>query len=178
MSPSTATGLQQTQQEDQIRGTEATQTAQSANAPSRSTYVRPEGRQAKARRRRPAEPDPNSIARGSLIDQIMRESDTGVPIFAPAPSAHPNLPDFTSGTAAAEGETVDNDEAAAQAFKEQFLKDMAAQTRRRPAGYSNAAAKGVEARGPKLGGSRAQREKMRAAQMQQQEASNKGGVKK
>lgn len=137
------------QQEEKLKD----RSVEAANAPSRSTYIRPEGWQQAKSRRKTAAPDPSSIERRSLIDQIMREST--VPIYDHPKPAAPRKPE----------DGVDNDEAAAEAFKMQFLADMQMRVRRKPAGYPSAGSKGAStSHGPKLGGSRKQRERMKAAQ--------------
>jgi len=107
---------------------------------------------AKPRRPRPTR-DVSDIARDSLVDQIMRES--AVPLYDRSILATPHY--------AASG--VDNDAAAAEAFKEQFLAELDEQKRRKPPAPP-AGAKGAApaSNGPKLGGSRAQRERMKAAE--------------
>jgi len=143
----TLSHLEQEQDNFKERNVEA------ANAPSRSTYIRPEGRQQAKARRKMAAPDPSSIERRSLIDQIMQEST--VPIYDRPTPAAPRQSE----------EGVDNDEAAAEAFKMQFLADMQMRVKRKPAGYQSAGSKGGStSHGPKLGGSRKQRERMKAAQ--------------
>ncbi|USW55945.1 hypothetical protein Slin15195_G092640 [Septoria linicola] len=117
------------------------------------------------RRQRPK--DASELAREAMIDQILGE--TQVPMY-----------DQSSSTARVLSDTgVDNDEAAAEAFKADFLAGLEEQNRRRPAASSTAAkgaAKGAAPvpSGPKLGGSRAQREKMRAIE----EAKTAGGAAK
>ncbi|CZT25758.1 uncharacterized protein RCC_11427 [Ramularia collo-cygni] len=103
-------------------------------------------------RRGPPQRDAHDIARDAMVDQIMRESQ--VPIYEQSNSkANEVQPgDF------------DADAAAEEAFRAEFLRSLEEQqNRRRPA------APPVQQRGappvptgPKLGGSRAQREKMKA----------------
>ena len=111
---------------------------------------------------------PTDVARESLVDQIMREA--AVPLFSGLPSQQSN-----------DEAGIDNDEAAASAFRADFLASLEENNRRRPP------AKPVVEKtkggmpvpqvnhGPKLGGSRAQRERMKAAEA---EAAKGGGVKK
>lgn len=105
------------------------------------------------RSRRP-ERGADDIARDSMIDQIMHEGQ--VPLYSePVAGSRSTAPNDVEG---------DNDEAAAEAFKAQLLAEMQMQNRRRPAPKA-AAAGGKDAKvstGPKLGGSRSQREKMKA----------------
>lgn len=87
----------------------------------------------------------------------MRESNH-TPHYTPA-SAASNPSNAKSSTA-----NLDPDAAAAEAFKADFLAQAEARnlSRRQPA--ANAGTKGEVASGPKLGGSRAARERMRMAE--------------
>jgi len=123
-------------------------------------------RQSRPSRRGPAR-GPQDIERDSLIESIMRESaDVSTPLYdlATATSSAQNLDDD------------DAEEAAAEAFKAQFMQDMEADRRRRPPAQTPfskvAEAKGKErtAHGPKLGGSRQQRERMKRAQAAEEAA--------
>lgn len=113
-------------------------------------------------RRGPPQRDAHDIARDAMVDQIMRESQ--VPIYD-----HPNSKSHDK-----QSEDFDADEAAAAAFRAEFLLNLEGQqNRRRPA------APPVQQRGappiptgPKLGGSRAQREKMKA--IEEAKAAGKG----
>ena len=67
-----------------------------------------------------------------------------------------------SHTQRAEAEDVDNDAATAEAFKAQLLAEMEEQNRRRHPTSTSTSKDKTAPTGPKLGGSRAQREKMRA----------------
>lgn len=98
-------------------------------------------------------PSPSTQARASLIDEIMRESNH-TPHYT-APSSNPNSSDQTA---------LDPDAAAAAAFKAEFLAQAEARnlSRRQPAVNSGAPA--AASSGPKLGGSRAMRERMKAAE--------------
>lgn len=96
------------------------------------------------KRRQPPPREETSIARDSMIDQIMRESQ--VPLYDHS----------ASRTAVADAEGLDNDAATAEAFKAQLLADMELHRRRPP----KVIVPGTSM-GPKLGGSRAQRERMR-----------------
>ena len=123
-----------------------------SQARSTRVYERP------TKRRKPPQRDQTDIVRDSIIDQIMQESQ--VPLYDRSSSHTP-------------ANDVDNDTATAEAFKVQLLAEMEEQNRRRPPPH-NPAAKGEKvSHGPKLGGSRAQREKMRALE----EAKNSAGKK-
>lgn len=152
-SPTTQSTAQRAEREGKEAEYVAGRNTESADAPNRSTYVRPEGPQRSSSRRKPTRPDQGTIARSSLVDQIMQEST--VPLYD---RPIPDMPSYAD-------DGTDNDEAAAAAFKKQFLADLEARTRRKPAGHSSAGSKGTStSTGPKLGGSRSQREKMKAAQ--------------
>jgi hypothetical protein len=102
-------------------------------------------------------PSPSTTARASLIDQIMRESNHTPHYTSPSNSApNPSNSHF------------DPDAAAAEAFKMEFLAQAEARnlSRRQPAvnASSGSAAAGAVPSGPKLGGSRAARERMRAVE--------------
>lgn len=102
------------------------------------------------------------VARDSLIDQIMREST--VPMYDRQPTTEQQRD-------VADGE-VDNDAAAAAAFKADFLASMEEKKlSRRPPPTSTATQNG-----PKLGGSRSAREKMRALE-EQAKGKGAGGQK-
>lgn len=95
-----------------------------------------------------------------MVEQILGESQ--VPHY-----------DQNSTTKQVSSDTgVDNDEAAAEAFKAEFLASLEDQNRRGPRA-APVTAKGEKPppSGPKLGGSRAQRERMRAYE----EAKNAAG---
>lgn len=131
-------------------------TLDQANARSNRVYQRP------TKRKQPPKRGENDVARDSIIDQILQESQ--VPLYDRSGSHTPAAGD------------VDNDAATAQAFKAQLLAEMEEQNRRRPAARNPATKPGETSMqsGPKLGGSRAQREKMRALE----EAKAKGGSAK
>ncbi|KAK0322211.1 hypothetical protein LTR82_006664 [Friedmanniomyces endolithicus] len=138
-------------------------TSDNAQQRTASNYRRP-----RTQRRQPRPRNPEDVARESLVESIMRESGTAAaPLY--------DRPDTTTTPR----DAADTDDAAAEAFKTQFLQDMAAQNRRRPPNpvpFSKVAlAKGADrtAHGPKLGGSRKQRERMKAAQAAA-EAAGKG----
>ncbi|PPJ50556.1 hypothetical protein CBER1_05532 [Cercospora berteroae] len=103
--------------------------------------------------RRVRQKDPSELAREAMIEQILGESQ--VPMYdqtssAPGPSA--------------EDDGIDRDEAVAEAFKAEFLASLQERKRRRTAVEKSSASGKVTASvpsGPKLGGSRSQREKMR-----------------
>ena len=124
-------------------GEAAQRTYQQAQARSTRTYQRPT-------KRRPPQRDQTDVARDSIIDQILHESQ--VPLYQ-QPVAH---------TAVADGGEVDNDAATAEAFKAQLIMEMEEHKRRKPPPGSAAAKGTTTSTGPKLGGSRNQREKMRA----------------
>lgn len=128
------------------------------------------------RRRRPNVDDPTSKARAAMVDEIMGE--TPMPIYDRTPSTrYAGLTNRLAAGAAARDETgdadatsadVDNDEAVAEAFKAEFLAHLNERNRRRQeaaASSSSSSRNALPSQGvaPKLGGSRAQRQKMRAA---------------
>jgi len=90
----------------------------------------------------------------------MRESNH-TPHYTPVTASNSSNPS-TKGSK--NTTTLDPDAAAAEAFKAEFLAQAEARnlSRRQPA--ANAAGKGEVASGPKLGGSRAARERMRVAE--------------
>lgn len=134
------------------------------NAPAPAPH-QPENQNQPTRRRRgkqPRAPSPSTQARASLIDQIMRESNHTPHYTAPAASTIQPKSSSSNNTATYD----DPDAAAAAAFKAEFLAqaEMRNLSRRKPAiNASSAAAAATTSHGPKLGGSRAQRERMRAA---------------
>lgn len=121
-------------------------TFQSAQARSDRVYQRP----AKRPRRKKYERGDADIARDAYIDEFMQEAQ--VPMY-----------DQPSSKGAANVDTGgDNDAATAEAFKAQLLQDMQNRRRRPPKAASAQAVNTMS--GPKLGGSRQQRERMRAMQ--------------
>lgn len=118
-------------------------TLQQAQARSTRVYQRP------TKRRQPPQRDQADVARDSLIDQIMRESE--IPLYDRSISQTPRTND----------DELDNDAATAEAFKAQLIAEME-EHRRRPPPSSTASKDKPASNGPKLGGSRSQREKMRA----------------
>ncbi|KAK3674477.1 hypothetical protein LTR78_005563 [Recurvomyces mirabilis] len=140
-----------------------------ANPTQAPTSIVAQQRQRNGRRRKPRQPrprDPNDIARASLIDDIMKESSSShYDRAAPERTSQPK---------------TDNEDTAAEAFKAQYLQDLAERHRRKPAApppfskLAQAKANDRAAHGPKLGGSRSQRERMKAAQAE----AGKEGVKK
>ncbi|KAF2211318.1 hypothetical protein CERZMDRAFT_98629 [Cercospora zeae-maydis SCOH1-5] len=113
--------------------------------------------------RRVRQKDPSELAREAMIEQILGESQ--VPMYDQASTA-PAQPTEDDG--------IDHDEAIAEAFKAEFLASLQERKRRRTAAEKSAASnKGAASvpSGPKLGGSRSQREKMR----QLEEAKNAAG---
>ncbi|SMY25066.1 unnamed protein product [Zymoseptoria tritici ST99CH_1A5] len=172
----------------------------SADMPASGTAVRnrvePSQSRAKPTRRRrpPPQKDPLATAREALIDQILHESPGEVALYSKVPTAsRPSGPPSSSNAAANageddDGEDEDPDEAAAQAFKKAFLADLEDQQNRRrkpaPPATNTAAGKTAAAQilsGPKLGGSRAQRQRMHAALAEAEKGgsavgSSKGGA--
>lgn len=131
-------------------------------AQNKDYLTRSQRKEKKALRRRPTR-DSEHVARDDLIDQILRESE--VPMYDQGSTKAPNYDDY-------EG---DHDEAAARAFKAQFLIDMENHKRRKPPpGSAAAKATAPVSTGPKLGGSRSMREKMKAIEA----AKNQPGPKK
>ncbi|KAF2173579.1 hypothetical protein M409DRAFT_15857 [Zasmidium cellare ATCC 36951] len=119
----------------------------------------PSGTRNRRPRRQPHVRDASDAARDAMVDAIMKESQ--VPLYDQSTNATtPN-----TGSSA-----IDKDEAAAEAFKAEFLADLEQRKRRKPPAPPAA---GQVSSGPKLGGSRAQREKMRALE----EAKNAVGKK-
>ncbi|KAK4497934.1 hypothetical protein PRZ48_010590 [Zasmidium cellare] len=108
----------------------------------------PHGSRNRRPRRQPHVRDASDVARDAMVDAIMRESQ--VPLY------DQSAPPTTSN---ADSSAIDRDEAAAEAFKAEFLADLEQRKRRKPPAPPAA---GQVASGPKLGGSRSQREKMRA----------------
>ena len=127
-------------------------TYQIAQERSRRVYQRPTKRRA-----RPSRPE-TDVARDSMIDQIMGENQ--VPHY-----------DQIASQAHDDNEGEDNDAAAEEAFKAQMLADLERNAKRRPPRITQA----TTSTGPKLGGSRAQREKMRA--LEEAKGSGSGGKK-
>nr|POE47921.1 vacuolar import and degradation protein 27 [Quercus suber] len=119
----------------------------------------------KRSRRFPARGE-DDIARDALVDQIMRESQ--VSLYDYSASAQQSSHGMHHAN-----ESLDNDTAAAEAFKAQYFAQQEAQHRRRQPPPPASKGATTTSSGPKLGGSRSQREKMKAL-----EEANKGGVKK
>ncbi|KAI7035374.1 hypothetical protein KC352_g40219, partial [Hortaea werneckii] len=110
-------------------------------------------------RRPPAVRDEKDVARDSLVDQILGEST--VPHYdRPAASKQPPPP---------EDDNVDRDAAAAEAFKKRYLASIGVKRKRKVAPPSGATrgATAISTHGPKLGGSRSQRQKMKAMERQE-----------
>lgn len=121
-------------------------TLQSAQVQSDRVYQRP----TKRPKRKKYERGEADIARDAYIDKFMQEAQ--VPMY-----------DQSSSEGAANAEVGgDNDAATAEAFKAQLLQDMQNRRRRPPKAPTAQAANTMS--GPKLGGSRQQRERMRAMQ--------------
>ena len=136
---------------EQNVNTQATPTNHAISAAAR---LRTTKRQPTRPRRPPPKRDESHTARDSLVDQIMAESM--VPLYdLPAANARQLTND----------DGIDNDTAAMEAFKAEFLADSEQHKKRKHAAPA-AGAKGVvpTSHGPKLGGSRAQRERMKAAE--------------
>ena len=134
-----------------------------SNAERNKDYLtRAQRKQQKALCRQPKR-DEDDVVRDDMIDQIFREGQ--VPMYDQA----------QSNAATYSDEELDHDEAAARAFKAQFLADMEMQHRRKPP-PSSTTTKGAApaSTGPKLGGSRSMREKMKALEASKE----KTGVKK
>lgn len=126
-------------------------TVQQAQERSSRVYQRP------TKRRPPPAREQTDVARDSMIEQLMGENQ--VPLYDRT-EPKPNEDDE---------EGIDNDAAAAEAFKAQLLADLEQNKRRPPLSKST----GTAPTGPKLGGSRAQREKMRALEEAKGSASKK-----
>lgn len=138
----------------------AATTFDSAQARSTRVYQRP------TKRKQPPARGQTDVARDSIIDQIMQESQ--VPLYDRSGSHTP-------------AQDGDNDAATAQAFKAQLLVEMEEQNRRRPAPRNPATASATGSSmqsGPKLGGSRSQREKMRALEEAKSKPGGTGTSKK
>ena len=141
-----------TQNEPDIEGLDAPSTHpdHTISAASRSRTTK---RQPTRPRRPPPKRDEGHTARDSLVDQIMAESS--VPLYdLPAARARHLTND----------DSVDNDTAAMEAFKNEFLAESERHKKRKhaaPAGVTGAV---PTSHGPTLGGSRAQRERMKAAE--------------
>lgn len=125
--------------EQHSRRTAGETTFQKAQERSRSAYQRP------TKRRLPPPRPQTDVARDSMIDQLMGENQ--VPLY-----------DRSVPQSRADGaRDSDNDIAATEEFKSQLLADLERNNKRRPPKTAATATSG-----PKLGGSRSQREKMRA----------------
>jgi hypothetical protein len=140
----------------------------------RSTSIRQ-----RRKRRLPQAPDPTVAERATMVDQIMQESflprytkkSTSMirgqqPTTDPSSAAVGGDPSLRGDNPSEE--PIDADEAVAEAFKAEFLRGLKERnSRRRERQILNAtstrAAPPKEGITPKLGGSRAQRGKMRAA---------------
>lgn len=106
------------------------------------------------KRRRQAVRNASDIARDSLVDEIMREA--AVPLY--------DKPTSSSIPVGADESGVDRDAAAAEAFKQQYIAQLE-EKRKRKVAPPPGTTKGPAAKtshGPRLGGSRAQRGKMKA----------------
>ncbi|EME42080.1 hypothetical protein DOTSEDRAFT_89573 [Dothistroma septosporum NZE10] len=136
--PRTTTGMTETTDVATLHGTSNAQ---------RRAQARADRTPQKQRRRQP-QIDPSATARNAMVDRIMQESQ---------------VPMYDQPSAASTG--IDSDEAAAEAFKAEFLAGLEEQNRRKPPGPPPAgrgAQNAAPPTGPKLGGSRSQREKMKA----------------
>jgi len=132
-------------------------TSTSARDLSQSSSTKPtSGRQPTKRPRREAVRDADAAVRDAIVEDIMHESQ--VPKF--------DLRKHQATRPRVEG--VDNDEAVAEAFKAQFLVHLNERNRRRHASTIVNPKPTTVSHGPKLGGSRSQRGKMRAAMREQQ----------
>lgn len=126
------------------------------------TQMRAESRRPARPRRPPAVRNEKDVARDSLVDQILGEST--VPHYdRPAASKQPPPP---------EDDNVDRDAAAAEAFKKRYLASIGVKRKRKVAPPSGATrgATAISTHGPKLGGSRSQRQKMKAMERQEKGA--------
>lgn len=120
-------------------GTSANQpTFDQAQSRSTRVYERP------TKRRKPPQRDQTDVARDSIIDQIMQESQ--VPHYQRSGSHTP-------------ANDLDNDAATAEAFKAQLIAEMEEANRRRPPTTTISTKATNPNHGPKLGGSRSQRAK-------------------
>jgi len=132
-----------------------------ATATGRQVQIR---RQNPRPRRAPALRDANDIARDTLVDEILKESS--VPLYDRSTTTVPR-PHYAAAAAVAEKDdddgTKDNDEAAANAFKAEFLAQAELHKRRKPPPPPPQKGVVTTSSGPKLGGSRSQRERMKAA---------------
>ncbi|KXT01303.1 hypothetical protein AC578_2696 [Pseudocercospora eumusae] len=134
-----------------------------SNAERNKDYLtRAQRKQQKALRRKPQRDD-DHVVRDDMIDQLFREGQ--VPMYDQAQS---NVATYSD-------DGLDHDEAAARAFKAQFLADLEMRNRRKPP-PSSTSTKGAApaSTGPKLGGSRSMREKMKALEASKEKA----GVKR
>jgi hypothetical protein len=124
------------------------------------------------RRRRGEERDANHIARDALIDQIMQETE--IPLYDRSTAQAARALRATEQ----DQDEVDNDTLVAEAFKAEFFANLEEQHRRRhiPAPVKGKAGAATAPQGPKLGGSRAQREKMKA--MEEAKKAGASGVRK
>ncbi|KAI6792864.1 hypothetical protein KC332_g17299 [Hortaea werneckii] len=123
------------------------------------TQMKADSRRPARPRRPPAVRDEKDVARDSLVDQILGEST--VPHYdRPAASKQPPPP---------EDDNVDRDAAAAEAFKKRYLASIGVKRKRKVAPPSGATrgATAISTHGPKLGGSRSQRQKMKAMERQE-----------
>jgi hypothetical protein len=149
------------------------------------------------KRRLPQAPDPTVAERATMVDQIMQESflprytkksinmirGRAAATTTVDPSANPsdaNNNNNNNNNNPSE-EPIDADSAVAEAFKAEFLRGLKERnSRRRERQILNAtstrAAPPKEGITPKLGGSRAQRGKMRAAREEAKAASSGGGA--
>ncbi|KAI6905761.1 hypothetical protein KC318_g2729 [Hortaea werneckii] len=126
------------------------------------TLLQADSRRPARPRRPPAARNEKDVARDSLVDQILGEST--VPHYdRPAASKQPAPP---------EDDNVDRDAAAAEAFKKRYLASIGVKRKRKVAPPSGATrgATAISTHGPKLGGSRSQRQKMKAMERQEKGA--------
>ncbi|GAB7365065.1 hypothetical protein MBLNU230_g5846t1 [Neophaeotheca triangularis] len=121
------------------------------------------------RRRQPPMPDPTAQARSTLIDEILREGrEAHAPAYATPTAQQQQRPSQGEGGGDA-GFAPETDAAVAEAFEREFMAEMQERNRRgRPPampkdkGVGGIGSKGAEtSHGPKLGGSRLQRERFK-----------------
>lgn len=104
--------------------------------------------------RRQRQKDPGELAREAMVEQILGESKSHVPMYAHSTVKNHLVPNEPG---------VDNDEAVAAAFKAEFLAQVGERARRGPRIPPSTKGEKQPSNGPKLGGSRHQRFKMRKA---------------
>jgi hypothetical protein len=173
--------------DDDEQGLPSVQTSEKPHEYGKIQAIPRSSKSTRRRRRLPQAPDPTVAERATMVDQIMQESFVpryakkstkmirGRPTTTTTDAATSNMDAHNlqaAGSSNTKGENaedlVDNDEAVAEAFKAEFLRGLRERnSRKRERQILNAtstrAAPPKEGITPKLGGSRAQRGKMRAA---------------